>query len=235
MGKSRLDIGLLKKLAEKTGKSVKYLREQISKRSNRSGISSEAALILWAKTMGIGTAVYKRSLPPNIQEEVRFTLPSIFTTELKGQKPSVAHKKKVRFRKKSPLSLAIEYLIQDQELRDRCGDLLKAKRNFDRVFREATTIMDDRIKKLAGLGRMKPLDVVGKALNPDPNKAILKISDEKFEQEGFFNICKGLTLAFRNITHHEITDKFSREGALKFCGFVDIILIMLDRARKNAI
>jgi len=232
MAKSRLDINLLEKLSDKTRKPVKYLREQISKRADRSGISSEAALILWAKNMGIGTAVYKRSLPSNIQEEVRSTLPSIFTTESKGKKPLVAHKEKARFRKKSTLSLAIEYLIQDQELRDRCGDLLKAKRNFDRVFREATTIMDDRIKKLAGLGRMKPLDAVGKALNPDPQKAILKVSDEKYEQDGFYSICKGLVLAFRDPTHHKLSDQFSREDALKFCGFVDALLTVLGKAKK---
>src|SRR3989339_894652 len=103
MAKSRLDIKWLKKLAEKTGKSLKYLREQISKKANQQGISSEAALILWAKTMRLGTAVYKRSLSSNIQEEVRSALPSIFTTELKERKPLVAQKEKV-FSKKSTLS-----------------------------------------------------------------------------------------------------------------------------------
>lgn len=237
MSEVRLDQKLLKKLSEKTNHKEKYLREQISKKATRRGISSEAVLILWAKKEGIGTAVYQRKLPANIQAEVRDFLPSIFAVSPPKLKTSVSQKKraqkeKVKLKKKSSLSLAIEYLIQDEELRDRCGDLIRARRNFDRVFREATTVLEDRIKRLSGVKRMRPADLVGKVLNPNPDKAMLKISKEKSEQEGFFNICKGLMLSFRATTHHELSDKFSREDALKFCGFVDSLLGILDQASK---
>lgn len=229
MSKARLDPKLLKKLGERTNHKEKYLREQISKKASRGNISSEAVLILWAKKEEIGTAVYQRKLPADIRAEVRDFLPSIFAV---GQKTRV-QKEKVKLEKKSSLSLAIEYLIQDEELYDRCGDLIRARRNFDRVFREATTVLEDRIKRLSNVKGMRPVDLVGKVLNPDPIKAILKVSEEKFEQEGFFSICKGLMLSFRATTHHELSDKFSREDALKFCGFVDSLLSILGQASKQ--
>jgi hypothetical protein len=74
MTKIRLDKELIKKICQKTGYSGKYVRERISKRANRLGISSEAVLVIWAKNLEFGTARYQRSLSPAIREEVRSTL-----------------------------------------------------------------------------------------------------------------------------------------------------------------
>lgn len=231
MGRERLDKTLLNKLKNNTGKSEKYLREQISKKANRLGISSEAYLVIWAKQLGIGTSIYQRKLSPSIQTEIRDVLPTIFAPRYK---PTTEKSKKMkRGRQKSPLLLAIEYLVKDKELLDRCKDLIKAPRNYDRVFREATTVLENRIRNLSGISGMKPSNLVSKAINPEPDKAILKISVEASEQEGFHNICKGLMLSFRDPIHHEISDKFQREDALKFCGFVDSILAILNKAKKQ--
>ncbi len=231
MARQRLDAKLLAKLHAKTRKSEQYLREQISRRANRAGISSEAQLILWAKQLGIGTATYQRKLAPNIQEEVRSRLPSLFATE--RPQPSHAGKKVKRSTQRSNVQAAIEYLLQDDELRERCRDLLKASKHFDRVFREATTVFDDRLKKIAGITNMNPANLVGKVLNPDPQKAIVIVSPDRDEQDGFFSICKGLVLSFRNTTHHSLSNKFTREDALKFCGFVDAILAVLKQAKVH--
>ncbi|PIS14467.1 hypothetical protein COT64_02495 [Candidatus Shapirobacteria bacterium CG09_land_8_20_14_0_10_39_12] len=235
MTQLRWDPKLLKKLAVKIGKSEKYTREQISKRAGKLGISSKAFLVLWAKKEGIGAAVYQRKLPSNIQAEIKDTLPSFFM--IKARVPATRkmkiEKEKIRPKMKSSLSLAIEYLIQDEELYDRCEDLIKARRNFDRVLREATTVLEDRIRKLSGIKGMRPIDLVGKVLNPDPAKAVLKISNEKSEQGGFFNICQGLMLSFRDPTHHQLSDKFTREDALKFCGFIDSLLSVLGQTLKQ--
>jgi len=228
MGKVRLDPKLLQKLSEKTGKSVQRLREQLARRASRNGISSEAALVLWAKEVGIGAANYQRKLPSNIQQEVRDALPSIFTRT--DASPNRVSKKAARKTRASPVRLAIEYLLEDSELYDRCKDLLKASRHFDRAFREATTVLDDRLKRTTGIENMKPLDLVGKAVNPDPQKAIVEVTTNKAEQEGFHGICKGIMLSFRDPTHHVLSNKFTRQDALKFCGFVDAILAIINQA-----
>jgi uncharacterized protein (TIGR02391 family) len=226
----RLDPKLLGKLAERIGKSEKYVREQISKRANKRGISSEAAQILWAKEEGLGTATYRRRSSAGIQEEVRNSLPSVFA-QPKITANGTSKRTIPSNNQRSQVSAAVEYLLQDDELRDRCMDLLKARKHYDRAIREATTVLDDRLKKLTGIKGMLPQDLIGKALNPDPAKAMLVMSDDRAEQEGLFSICKGLGLSFRNPTHHNLTNKFSQQAAMKFCGFIDAILALLAQAR----
>lgn len=233
MGTTRLDPALLHKLVKKTQKKEQYVREQISKKAGKQGISSEAYLVLWAKQMGIGTGAFQRKLSPTIQTEIRETLPTMFSTH--SIAPVKKNNEKQRVSQKPALTMAIEYLIIDDDLRDRCKDLLRAARNYDRVFREATTVLEDRIKKLSGIKRMKPADLVSKVINPNPSRAILKVSDEPYEQEGFYSICKGLMLAFRDTTHHELSNSISREDALKFCGFVDSVLTILGNATKQEV
>ena len=233
MGARRLDANLLGKLIKKKKKDEKYIREQISKKANKLGISSEAYLVLWAKQERIGTGTYQRKLPPEIQAEIRDTLPTIFSP--RKVSAAVTAPKSIAKSRKPTLTTAIALMIRDQYLYDRCHDLLKARGNFDRAFREATTVLEDRIKRLSGIKKMKPADLVSKVINPSPNNAILKVSDEGFEQEGFHYICKGLMLAFRDTTHHELSNKFQREDALIFCGFVDSILAILGKAKKQEV
>jgi len=42
-------------------------------------------------------------------------------------------------------------MLGDGELRGRCTDLLLRKKHHDRVVREATTILEDRIRRLTGI------------------------------------------------------------------------------------
>ncbi len=225
----RLDQALLFKIAEKTGKSIQYVREQISKRASRLGVVSEAAQILWAKELGIGTAGALQKQPANVQDQVRATVP-IFEALRPTARPKQYKKASKTPLPPSPLNAAIEYLLQDEELKKRCADLLKAKSSFDRVFREATTVLDDRLKRLAKVkGKIDPTALVAKVLHP--NNAILVVSDNTDEQEGFFSVCKGLMLTFRNPAHHTLNDKLTREDALRFCGFVDALLAILQQAK----
>lgn len=71
MSKLRLDFKLLKKLGDKTGKSVKYLREQISRQAAKHGVRSEAYFVYWLNKENISNAVYQRSLSDNIRNEAR--------------------------------------------------------------------------------------------------------------------------------------------------------------------
>jgi uncharacterized protein (TIGR02391 family) len=229
MPQKRLNPALLKKIAKKSGKSEKYLREQISRRAGKQGISSTAAQLVWAKELQIGIGHAFNKVPAEVREEVR----SVGAGQFAAQPRASNGKRPVTPRRKAaPITTAtIDALLQDGQLRGRCRDLLRAKNHFDRVFREATTVLDDRLKKKTGISNMNPENLVGKALNPDPSKAALEVSSDKAEQEGFYSICKGIMLAFRNKAHHSLSDKFTREDALKFCSFVDSILGVIEQAK----
>jgi len=231
----RLNAALLDKIALKAHKPLKYIREQISKRAARLGISSEAASVLWAKQLGLGTGVALRKLPPHVQDQVRNALPSIFIVDQPHLRSRTKRIQATRSRRVDPLSLAIDYLLSDKELKDRCSDLLRKHRHLDRVLREATTILESRIKSLAGITvSINPEALVNTALNPDPSKAIFLVSKDASEQAGFHSICRGIVLAFRHPAHHQINEKVTREDALKICAFIDVLLAILEEANIQA-
>lgn len=224
MSQKRLNQGLLEKISKKSGKSAKYLREQISRRASRQGISSAAAQLIWARELGLGIANALKRLPTEIREEVRTT--GSIAARTRSDNGGARTRRKAK-----PITAAtISALLHDATLRTRCSDLLQATRHFDRVIREATTVLDDRLKTKTGITNMNPENLVGKALNPDPMKAVIQVSAERAEQDGFHGICKGIMLAFRNKAHHSLSDKFTREDALKFCGFIDTVLAVLEQA-----
>lgn len=123
--------------------------------------------------------------------------------------------------------------IHDKELRDRCLDLLKLESKFDRVVNQATQVFEDRIRAKAELSeRTQGVDLINKVLNADLSKTIIKISDNPDEHEGFCHVSRGMMLTFRNPSHHQLTDDVTREQALKLCGFVDVLLSILEKSEK---
>lgn len=120
--------------------------------------------------------------------------------------------------------------IKDEELRACCGDLLTASDHFDRVVNQATQVLEMRVRRKAGLSNSDiGADLINKAINPDPTKTIIQISDIKSEQEGFANICRGVMQALRNETHHRASE-FTREDSFAVCGFIDRLIRIIDQA-----
>jgi uncharacterized protein (TIGR02391 family) len=230
MSNKKLNPELLGKMVRKTGKSKQYLREQMSRRASRHGVSSLAAQLLWARELGIGITSVLNRTDPSVREEVRSSPTALSAvTKRPGKQP--AHS--LRPKRDPNLGAAIDFLVQDSELRGRCRDLLLAKRHYDRVVREATTVLDNRLKKVSGISNMNPSALVGKVLAPDPTKAVIIVSADKGEQEGFFYICKGVMEAFRNKAHHNLTNSFTQADALRFCGFIDTILAVIDKGEVH--
>ncbi len=226
MPELRLDASLLDKMAVRYGKPKKYMREQVSKRAARSGISSSAAQLVWAKELGIGVANRLAKVSAEIRQEVRSVAEGGGITGTAVNQP---HKARSAQKAEPITSATIRTLLLDDQLYARCKDLLQAPRHYDRVIREATTVLDDRLKKITGIKNMNPENLVGKVLNPDPSRAVIEISADRSEQDAVYSICKGIMLGFRNPAHHSLSDKFTREDALKFCGFVDTALGLIQK------
>ncbi len=227
MPKKRLDPELLDKMVKKTRKSKQYLREQVSKRASRSAVSSLAAQLLWARELGLGIAFALNRADPGVRDEVR-SAPAA-AAPASTNRTAKHQPRAVKRGKEQNLGATIDFLLQDSELRGRCRDLLLARKHYDRVVREATTVFDDRLKKVSGISGMPPAALVGKALSPDPSKAVIVVSAEKDDQEGFFYVCKGLMQTFRNKAHHTLSSAFTQAEALKFCGFIDTILAVIGK------
>jgi hypothetical protein len=227
---SRLVPELTKRIATKEVKSEKYIREQMSKRATRHGVSTQAYQVYWATRLGFGTSRILRELPGDVRNEVQRLLAADRTPTPRRSAAPVPTE--ARGAREDPVRDSIHHLLRDEDLRRYCIRVLMGRGPYDTVIREATVVLDDRLKRLGNITEpMNPADVVGKVINPDPNKAILVVSTVPAEQEGFHSVCKGLMLAFRNPVHHRLSDKITREQALKICAFVDAVLGILEGAR----
>ncbi len=235
MARTRLDPNLMLKLANKLDFPKARINVMVSQKANKLGISSKAALAILAKEKGIGTSVYQRKLDPEIQAEIRYSLPTIITqskpASLARKSSKAKNNQQTAVGKKTLLKAAVEYVIQDVELRSRCEDLLLGKAHFDRAINQATLILEDRIRKKAKPSkRLVGESLVGFSINADLAQTVLKLSTSKEEQRGLSIIIKGIVPAFRNTTHHHVADNFAREDALKVCGFIDVLLRIIDNS-----
>jgi len=235
MAKGRLDRKLLNKIAAKLNLGRTTVNVRVSQKASKLGISSEAALIILAKELGIGTAHYQRKLNPAQQTEVRDSLPSIFAPQSRSRKGIEAKTGQIKRQanRRTILKSTIEYLLQDKDLIERCGDLLLAQSNFDRAINQATQVLEERIrKKSLPKERLVGENLVGYACNADLAKTVLKMSNNSDEQRGFTTILRGIVPAFRNPTHHHVTNTFTREEALRVCSFIDVLLRVVDNSEK---
>ena len=234
-----LDSKIMSKIAKKVGKKdITAVNGMVSKKAAKLGISAEAALILLAKEYEIGTSTYQRKLDVTKQAEVRDALPSVFASthaaNNNGKTRNSGGSAKSSVSKRTSLKLAIEYLIQDQELRSRCQDILLASANFDRPINQATLVLEDRIRKKAQpTQKLVGENLVGYAFNEDLSKTVLRVaSNDADDQRGFTQILRGIVAAFRNKTHHHVINSFSREEAMRVCGFIDVLLRVVDNSVK---
>lgn len=236
MGRPRiLDEGIMRKIAKKVGKQdLLPINKMVSAKARRLGISAEASLILLAKEHGIGTATYQRGLDPAKQAEARNALPSVFVAAPRTSNRAAKGVQRATLSSKAQLKLAIEYLITDSELRARCVDILMARGKFDRPINQATLVLEDRIRKKAQPSqKLVGENLVGFAFNEDLSKTVLQVASNNSEdQRGFTQMLRGIVPAFRNSTHHHIIDSFSREEAMRVCGFIDVLLRVVDTAVK---
>ena len=127
-------------------------------------------------------------------------------------------------------------IIRDDTLRERCLDLLQAQGNFDRVIREATTILEDRIRNKVPhdtLAKLIPqsADQTGENLINrlfSPDKPVIVFSDSKEERIAFYRVLVGINSFLRNPHHHKIDDAIEWSWAWSITGFIDQLLYFVD-------
>ncbi len=127
-------------------------------------------------------------------------------------------------------------VIKDEQLRQYCLDLLSSPGAYDRVIREATAVLEDRIKRRCPPGRLEELipseadrnakNVVEKLFNPD--HPVLVISDERPKRIAFLTILVGVFLYLRNTYHHNIDANTEWSWAWSTVGFIDRLLNEVD-------
>ena len=114
-------------------------------------------------------------------------------------------------------------------MKERCADLLLSGGNFDRAVREATLILENRLRKKFALNdTMSGFNMVERLMPDDPTKAMLKFSDTPSEHVGYKNILKGIFQAHRNKTSHGIYS-IDQVDAARICAYIDLLLNLIER------
>jgi uncharacterized protein (TIGR02391 family) len=234
MARKILDEKLLAKIATTKGKSKKYIGEMVSKLAHKRGVSSEAAFVYIAKQCGIGTAFFQRKLDGPKQAEVRALLASQPAEETlsPSRNPRARPAPTRSASRRASLKLATKHLLQDVELRSRCIDLLAARSRYDRAINQATLVLEDRIRRKAKPSTaMTGEPLVNFAFKDEMSKTVLRVgSGQADDQRGFTQILRGIVPAFRNRTHHHISENFSQEEAILVVGFIDVLLGVVESA-----
>jgi hypothetical protein len=124
--------------------------------------------------------------------------------------------------------------VEDDELRSRAVSLLdREEEHFDRVVNQATQVLEVRIRTIARYqGKETGPGLVSKVLNNDPTLALLRVSDDPAEQQGFANLCRGVMEFLRNSSHHTFKVT-SRDDAAKVCVMVDYLLGVLAASKLH--
>lgn len=124
-------------------------------------------------------------------------------------------------------------LIVDDELRQRCEDLLVADHHYDRVIREACVILENRVRTVIGAEEhLTGIPVMELAFSPKNPK--LRFSNVEAEQLGAMQLYRSIIAFFRNNTGHHLSDTYTQDDALRFVAWIDLLLAMVKTASSSA-
>lgn len=132
--------------------------------------------------------------------------------------------------KTSQAAQTLLLLIADDDLRQRCEDILSAEKHYDRVIREACVILEHRVRQAIGADS----HLIGTALMEqafNPKNGVLRLSTHEPEQRGAMQLYLGIMAFFRNPAGHQIAnDTYTQNDALRFVLWVDVLLKMIATA-----
>jgi uncharacterized protein (TIGR02391 family) len=125
--------------------------------------------------------------------------------------------------------------LTDSDIKDRCSDLLSAPDNFDRAINQATQVLEHKIRVKSGNSDgLTGVQLVNAVLKEDLSQTVLITSSDEGEHRGIVSICRGLMMAFRNASHHQLTADITREEALKVVGFIDEIVQIVEKSTLHS-
>lgn len=234
MGKRRLELDLVTKVARRQGIKEKSVIQMVSGKARQLGVSSPTALLDWARNLKLGTTSYYNRMPPEQQAEFRSLGRSAEPARRAVRAAGNGVKKSLP---KGPpterglMAQVVPALLQHQQLRDYCSDLLSLTGRFDRVVSAATTVLETRLRELTGERGNIP-NIVAIALHPD--RAMFRVSADNNVQEGFFFLVRGVFSVFRNESHHTLSTRLSRWDALKVCCLIDYLLTTIETVASAA-
>jgi len=126
--------------------------------------------------------------------------------------------------------------IKDTQLQEYCSDLLRAPGVYDRVIREATTVLEDRMRQKCGHNLLAQLipnapDQTGeKLVNKlfSPNDPVLSISNDRHQRILFHKALLAAVSYLRNPYHHQIDPTTEWSWAWSAVGFIDRLIADID-------
>lgn len=135
----------------------------------------------------------------------------------------------------SQIAQTLLELIADDDLRQRCEDLLSAEKHYDRVIREACVILEHRVRQAIGADNA----LVGTALMEqafNPKSGVLRLSTYEPVQRGVMQLYQGVMAFFRNPAGHQIAnDMYTQHDALRFVLWIDVLLKMVATASTKEV
>lgn len=123
-------------------------------------------------------------------------------------------------------------LIHDPELAQRCGDLLGADEHYDRVIREASAVLEHRVRARTGLTPDGAVPLMQQAFSV--NNPLIRLSDHGGEQKGGMEIFAGVMGLFRNGVGHRLVNTITQDRALQFVVMVDLLLALVEDSGEGS-
>jgi uncharacterized protein (TIGR02391 family) len=161
-------------------------------------------------------------------------LEAVMADVLGEQEPVVAALTQEVERLRSDLSAAQQQTITflDDEVRERCADLLARPGKADTAVREACVVLEDRLRRAAELGKeVIGVELVDRCLSPKDGKLVL--SEVAAEQQGIHQLYRGTIGFFKNPTSHRIIQEYDVTRARQVVGLIDTLLAVLRDAKPR--
>lgn len=119
--------------------------------------------------------------------------------------------------------------IRDEELRERCMNLLSADGNHDLALPAAFQVLESRIRAASGADSHEfGARLMQWAFDGDP--ARLALTDDKKAQAGALEMYRGLWAFYRNPTAHRVRDDLDRIEVLRVVSWIDHLLWLIDQS-----